>query len=99
MSLLKSIAMAGSLVVEFSGVEGVLEERDELLLALDLGLCLGLLLRGRGAEGELEREPAPGHLVERLAELREVALVLGELAVEVVAGRELDDEAVLLEDD
>src|SRR4051794_39749151 len=99
-SLLKSIPISGSLTVEFVGVECVLEQRDELLLALELRLVRGARLLGRGrAEDELEREPPPGHLEQRIAQLGQVLLVLGELAVEVGAGGELDDEALLLEDD
>src|SRR3954463_9999171 len=99
-SLLKSIPISGSLTVEFVGVECVLEQRDELLLALDLGLvgCVPLVGGGR-AEDELEREPPARHLEQRLAQLGEVLLVLGELAVEVGPRRELDDEPLLLEHD
>src|SRR3954453_13882489 len=62
-SLLKCIPIGGSLTVEFVGVECVLEQRDELLLALELRLVRGARLLGRGrAEDELEREPPSGHL-------------------------------------
>src|SRR5205823_11477263 len=67
---------ARALLVHLAGVEGLLDECDEVLLARGLLLVrLDAVL----ADGELEREPAAGHLIERFGEQPCVLRFLGQL--------------------
>src|ERR687895_1002082 len=76
-------------VVHLSGVEGLLQRADPVLLGhglvvLVIVACLGL------ARLEDDREPAARHFVQGLAQQAEVLRLRDLLSMEVVAGRKLD---------
>src|SRR5690349_21354068 len=77
-----------SFALPFARVEGLLEQLEELLLADRLVGVVLLFGFSVLAERERDREPPPGHLVQRVLQQRRVLRVLGELAMEVGVRRE-----------
>src|SRR5262249_14300544 len=84
------------LFVDLLGVERLLDQRDEVVLACRL-LVVWLGVAAVRSELERERQPAAGHLVERVGEQCRVLRLLRELAVERRVAWKLERQRVVRE--
>src|SRR5262249_30813109 len=82
------------LILDLPGIECLLDQRNQVVLARLFLLDGRFVLAAVGPELERDREPTSGHFVERVREEGRVLRLLGELAMEGGSAGELERQGV-----